>query len=111
MARPLYKKNGFVFVSDQSVELQQPENLSDADQADWQKLRDLILPVRTATFWRPRGGKYVEGTRFFINMNTATVAEPSPGFSDSITQLGTKAFAQCKLSQMITKVSNGGMDR
>lgn len=61
IARGLYEQYGFVFVSEQSVEPMQPEGLSGADKDEWEKTKELMLPIHTATLWRPVGGNYEDG--------------------------------------------------
>lgn len=61
LARGLYQQYGFVFVSEQSITPDEPKGLSDAEKTAWAQTRDLVEPVQTATMWRPKGGRYVEG--------------------------------------------------
>lgn len=61
LGRGLYKQYGFVFVSEQSIEPKEPEGLSPAEKEEWLKTRELMLPIHTATLWRPVGGKFIDG--------------------------------------------------
>lgn len=61
LGRGLYPQFGFVHVTEKSVEVKEPDRLSDADKAEWEEMRELVLPLHFEAMWRPAGGKYVEG--------------------------------------------------
>ena len=61
IGRRSYERYGFVVVVDRYLDPPMPDNLSEEDQTEWKRIREMIPPSHNCTMWRPKGGKYIEG--------------------------------------------------
>lgn len=57
LGRGLYLQFAFVYATEKSFEVKEPDRLSDADKAEWEEMRELVLPLHFETMWRPAGEK------------------------------------------------------
>ncbi|CRG91108.1 hypothetical protein PISL3812_08156 [Talaromyces islandicus] len=63
---PLYHKVGFLTYGSNNVEVAIPEHYTEAQRAEWEEYKKILLPVHNAVMWRPVRGKFVIGTKAWI---------------------------------------------
>lgn len=59
---PLYQKVGFLTYGSNNVEVAIPEHYTEAQRAEWEHYKKILLPLNNAVMWRPASkGKFIIG--------------------------------------------------